>query len=85
MRALAMKELQVEGSVDFIRGAPGAASVESQSLDSALHSKPLDLAVVQNEAQPWLCEAIKATPVRFRAERFRFLAALGLQLEFGYW
>lgn len=52
MRALAMKELQVEGSVDFIRGAPGAASVESQSLDSALHSKPLDLAVVQNEAQP---------------------------------
>lgn len=83
LRALAMIGLQVEGGAAFIRGAPGPATVDSENLDSAVHSQPLDFAVVLNEAQPRLYEAIKATPVRFRAERLRSLTALGVQVESG--
>lgn len=81
LRALAMVGLSLEGNGSLIQGAKKAGAVVSTSTQVPV--EPVKFAVVLNEAQPKLFQAVAETPPRFRGERLRTLALLGLHVEVG--
>ena len=82
-RSLAMLGLQAEGGAAFLQRPFSFAASESGVIDGRVPLGPIDFTIILNEAVPRLHEALKATPPRLRAERFRSLATIGVQIESG--
>ena len=83
LRILAFQGLRVEGS--SFAALPNGATENSASVtgDSAINANELRCVVILNAALPRLFAEIESTPSRYRAERMRALALIGLQIESG--
>ena len=83
LRILAFQGLQVEGGSFAVSPAGVTENVSRVSGDSGINADELRCVVILNAALPRLFAEIESTPSRYRAERMRALALIGLQIESG--
>ena len=80
LRVLAFEGLQAEGLSFAV--SPQGETVNGVSV-STINADELRCVVILNTAIPRLLAVIESTPSRYRAERLRTLALIGLQIESG--